>query len=178
MATVIVGVTGSIAAYKSCELVRVLVKAGHDVKVIMTVAATKFAAPLTFQTLSRNPVFVDQFELPSEWKPEHISLADDADLLVIAPCTANVMARMTYGLADDLLTATALATRAPIVIAPAMNTGMWDNVATQANVKTLISRGVLFVDADSGELACGDYGKGRMAEPEAIARVVEQIVSQ
>jgi phosphopantothenoylcysteine decarboxylase/phosphopantothenate--cysteine ligase len=85
---------------------------------------------------------------------------------------------MTYGLADDLLTATALATRAPIVIAPAMNTGMWDNVATQANVKTLISRGVLFVDADSGELACGDYGKGRMAEPEAIARVVEQIVSQ
>ena len=171
MATVIVGVTGSIAAYKSCELVRVLVKAGHDVKVIMTVAATKFVAPLTFQTL-------DQFELPSEWKPEHISLADDADLLVIAPCTANVMARMTYGLADDLLTATALATRAPIVIAPAMNTGMWDNVATQANVKTLISRGVLFVDADSGELACGDYGKGRMAEPEAIARVVEQIVSQ
>ena len=123
MATVLLGVTGSIAAYKACELTRLLVKGGHDVHVIMTQAATHFVVPLTFRTLSRNPVCLDLFDEPEEWVPGHISLAERADALVIAPCSANVLAKLAHGLADDMLTATALATGAPLVIAPAMNTG-------------------------------------------------------
>ena len=168
MSTILLGVTGSIAAYKACELTRLFVKGGHDVHVIMTEAATRFVSPLTFRTLSRNPVALDMFDEPSEWAPGHISLAERADALVIAPCTANVVAKLAHGLADDMLTATALATRAPLVIAPAMNTGMWDNPATQANLATLASRGAIFVDADTGDLACGTSGKGRMADPQTV----------
>ena len=168
MSTILLGVTGSIAAYKACELTRLFVKAGHDVHVIMTEAATRFVTPLTFRTLSRNPVSIDMFDAPAEWVPGHISLAERADTLVIAPCTANVIAKLAHGLADDMLTATALATRAPLVIAPAMNTGMWDNPATQANLVALASRGVTFVDAATGDLACGTSGKGRMADPQAV----------
>ena len=168
MSDLLLGVTGSIAAYKACELTRLLVKAGHDVHVVMTQAATRFVAPLTFRTLSRNPVALDLFDEPEEWVPGHISLAERAKMLVIAPCSANVMAKLAHGLADDMLSATALATKAPLVIAPAMNTGMWENPATQANLATLKGRGVLFVDADVGDLACGTTGKGRMAEPQAI----------
>ena len=141
---IVLGVTGSIAAYKACELVRCFVKAGDDVRVVMTEAATKFVTPLTFQTLSRNPVGVDPFALPEEWKPEHISLAA-ADAVVVAPATANVLAKMAHGLADDLLTATLLATRAPIFVAPAMNDGMWANAATQENVSALAARGIRIV---------------------------------
>lgn len=168
MATILLGVTGSIAAYKACELTRLFIKGSHDVHVIMTQAAMRLVTPLTFRTLSRNPVSLDLFDEPEEWVPGHISLAARADVFVIAPCTANVMAKLTHGLADDLLTSTALAVRAPIVIAPAMNVDMWENPATQANFETLKKRGVAFVEADTGDLACGTTGKGRMAEPVAI----------
>ena len=176
MATILLGVTGSIAAYKACELTRLLVKDGHDVQVLMTAAATKFVAALTFRTLSRNPVTEDMFDEPDQWVPGHVALADRAELLVVAPCTANVMAKLAHGLADDLLTATALATRAPILLAPAMNTQMWEHPATQANAKTLLDRGVRFVDSDTGDLACGVSGKGRMAEAAEIAATVRQIL--
>ena len=168
---IVLGVTGSIAAYKACELVRLFVKRGDDVRVVMTAAAREFVTPLTFQTLSRNPVGIDQFALPVEWKPEHIAYAD-ADAVVVAPATANIIAKMAHGLADDLLSSTLLATRSPIFVAPAMNDGMWDNPATQANIEILKSRGVRFIDPDSGELACGTAGKGRVAAPEEICSAV------
>ena len=162
------GITGSIAAYKACELVRGFVKAGDEVRVVMTAAATKFVTPLTFQTLSRNPVGVDQFAAPSQWRPEHVAIADSVDLAIVAPATANTLAKMRYGLADNLLTATLLATRAPVVVAPAMNTGMWESAVTQENLAALRARGVTVVEPGDGELACGVKGKGRMMEPEAI----------
>lgn len=165
---ILLGVTGSIAAYKACELVRLFVKNGDEVTVVMTDAATKFVSPLSFQTLSRNPVFVDQFAPPVSWKPEHISLAEAADLVVVAPATANIIAKMRYGIADNLLSAVLLATRAPTVVAPAMNTGMWESAVTQENIAALAARGVVVVEPDDGELACGVKGKGRMMEPEAI----------
>ena len=168
MRKILLGVTGSIAAYKAAELIRLFVKNGDEVTVVMTEAATKFVAPLTFQTLARNPVFVDQFAPPASWKPEHISLAEAADLVLVAPATANTIAKMRYGLADNLLTATLLATRAPIVIAPAMNTGMWESPVTQENIAALKSRGVKVIEPGDGELACGVKGKGRMMEPEKI----------
>lgn len=168
---IVLGVTGSIAAYKACELVRLFVKRGDDVRVVMTAAAREFVTPLTFQTLSRNPVGIDQFALPAEWKPEHIAYAD-ADAVVVAPATANIIAKMAHGLADDLLSSTLLATRSPIFVAPAMNDGMWDNPATQANIEILKSRGVRFIDPGSGELACGTAGKGRFAAPEEICSAV------
>lgn len=168
MATIVLGVTGSIAAYKACELTRLFVKGGHDVRVIMTQAGARFVSPLTFRTLSRNPVATDPFDEPDEWVPGHISLAESARLLVIAPCTANVLAKLAHGLADDMLTATALATKAPLLIAPAMNAGMWENPATQANLATLAARGVTLVDAGTGDLACGTSGKGRMAEAQEV----------
>ncbi len=165
---VVLGVTGSIAAYKACELVRLLVKRGDDVHVVMTEHARAFVTPLTFQTLSRNPVACDLFADPQDWKPGHVSLAASADLVVVAPATANILAKMAHGIADDLLSSTLLATKAPVVVAPAMNTGMWENAATQENVGRLRARGVRFVETASGELACGTSGPGRMAEPQAI----------
>ncbi len=170
MRKIVLGVTGSIAAYKAAELVRLFVKAGDDVHVVMTEGACEFVKPLTFQTLSRNPVLVDQFAPPVSWKPEHISLAEAADLVVVAPATANTIAKMRYGIADNLLTATLLATRAPIVVAPAMNDGMWENPVTRENIAALRGRGIKVVDPDDGELACGKSGKGRMMEPEAIIK--------
>ena len=165
---VVLGVTGSIAAYKACELVRLLVKRGDDVHVVMTEHARAFVTPLTFQTLSRNPVECDLFEDPQDWKPGHVSLAAAADLVVVAPATANILAKMAHGIADDLLSSTLLATKAPVVVAPAMNTGMWENPATQANVATLAARGVRIVSPGVGDLACGTAGAGRMAEPDEI----------
>ena len=165
---VVLGVTGSIAAYKACELVRQLVKRGNDVHVVMTEHARAFVTPLTFQTLSRNPVGCDLFEDPPDWKPGHISLAAAADLVVVAPATANILAKMAHGIADDLLSSTLLATKAPVVVAPAMNDGMWENPATQANLAALASRGVRVVSPGTGELACGTSGTGRMAEPSEI----------
>ncbi len=165
---VLLGVTGSIAAYKAAELVRLFVKGGDDVTVVMTPAAARFVQPLTFQTLSRNQVCVDQFAPPSEWKPEHIALAESADAVIVAPATANTLAKMRFGIADNLLTSILLATRAPIFVAPAMNDGMWANAATQENLATLKARGVKVIEPDDGELACGSSGKGRMAPPQSI----------
>lgn len=171
---IVLGVTGSIAAYKACELVRLFVRGGDDVRVVMTSAAREFVTPLTFQTLSRNAVGFDQFAPPAEWKPEHIAYAD-ADAVVVAPATANTIAKMAHGIADDLLSSTLLATRAPVFVAPAMNDGMWDNPATQANLATLRGRGVKVIDPDSGPLACGTEGKGRFAAPETICAAVRSI---
>lgn len=168
---IVLGVTGSIAAYKACELVRLFAKGGYDVRVVMTAAAQEFVTPLTFRTLSRNPVGTDQFAPPEEWRPEHIAFAD-AGAVVVAPATANVIAKMAHGIADDLLTATLLATRAPVFVAPAMNDGMWENPATQENIATIRSRGVTVIGPAAGELACGSEGKGRMAEPTDIFNIV------
>ena len=165
---VLIGVTGSVAAYKAAELVRLFVKNGDDVRVVMTPAACEFVKPLTFQTLSRNPVAVEQFAQPVEWKPEHISLAEWADVAIVAPATANTIAKMAYGIADNLLTATLLATRAKIAVAPAMNDGMWGAAATAENIEKLRARGVLVMSPREGELACGRSGLGRMPEPEEI----------
>ncbi len=165
---VVLGVTGSIAAYKACEIVRLFVKRGDDVHVVMTAHACEFVTPLTFRTLSRNPVECDMFADPQDWKPGHISLAESADLVVVAPATANIMAKMAHGIADDLLSSTLLATKARIVVAPAMNSAMWDNPATQANMETLKARGVRFIAPGDGDLACGTSGRGRMAEPEEV----------
>ena len=175
---IVLGVTGSIAAYKACELVRLIVKAGWGVSVVMTDAATKFVTPLTFQTLSRRPVALDPFALVDDWKPGHIALAELADVFLVAPCTANVMAKMAHGIADDELTATALACQGRIMIAPAMNVGMWENQATQANLKTLQSRGVLSIEPESGELACGTTGRGRMASPEVIFSALQDALKE
>ena len=176
MRRILLGVTGSIAAYKAAELVRLFVRNGDTVTVVMTEAATRFVTPLTFQTLSKNPVFVDQFAAPVSWKPEHVSLADEAELAVVAPATANTIAKLRYGIADNLLTATLLATKAPIVVAPVMNTGMLENPVTRENIAALAARGMKIVDPDSGELACGASGKGRMPEPAEIFAACQQSV--
>ena len=166
---IVLGVTGGIAAYKSAELVSRLRHLGAEVHVIMTRNATEFVSPLTFQTLSANQVVTDTFQAPEYWNVEHVALAKLAEVFVIAPATANIMAKMAAGIADDMLSTTVLATKAPVLVAPAMNTGMWTAEATRANVKTLCERGVRFVGPDSGILACGDEGAGRMSEPETIA---------
>ena len=174
---IVLGVTGSIAAYKAAELVRCAVNRDWQVSVVMTRSALEFVGELTFRTLSRHPVAVDMFSDRDDWRPEHISLAERADLLLVAPCTANVLAKLAHGIADDLLCCTALATRAPIVIAPAMNEGMWDHPATRANVQTLRDRGAGIVDVGDGDLACGYQGKGRMAAVETIMTAVERVVA-
>jgi len=166
--TVLIGVTGCVAIYKACDIIRGLQKAGVRCKVVMTESATHFVNPLLFRSLTREPVAVGLFDDKPGDPIHHISLAKEADVFLIAPCTANVMAKMANGIADDLLTTTALATQAKIVIAPAMNVNMYEHVATQKNMAELKSRGVTFVDSDSGYLACGDVGKGRLADPNTI----------
>ena len=173
---IVLGVTGGIAAYKSAVLVSRLRHLGASVHVIMTRNATEFVSPLTFQTLSANQVVTDTFQAPEYWNVEHVALAKLAEIFVIAPATANIMAKMACGIADDMLSTTVLATRAPILVAPAMNTGMWNAAATMANVKTLRERGVMFVGPESGILACGDEGAGRMSEPDDIADAIGSIL--
>ena len=166
-------VTGSIAAYKACEVVRALVRRGDEVRVAMTPAACRFVTPLTFTTLSRNPVVVDQFETPADWRPGHVSLAEWADFAVVAPATANTIAKMRHGIADNFVSSALLATRAKKVVAPAMNDAMWDAGATQENVSALAAAGVVFVGPGNGSLACGSDGRGRMAEPEEIVEALK-----
>lgn len=173
---VVLGVTGGIAAYKSAEVVSRLRKLGARVHVIMTKNATEFVAPLTFETLSANPVVTDTFARPATWEVEHIALAKLADVFVIAPATANILAKMACGIADDMLSTTVLATKAPVLVAPAMNTGMWTAEATRRNVETLRGRGVHFVGPDAGFLACGDSGAGRMSEPAEIVDAIAAIL--
>ena len=166
---VVLGVTGGIAVYKACELLRLLQKRGIDVFVVMTQNACRFVAPLTFETLSGHPVAVDTFDRPQTWEVEHIALAKRADLFLIAPATANIMGKIACGIADDMLSTTVMATRAPVLVAPAMNTGMWENAAVQQNVKTLRARGVEIVAPVSGHLACGDNGAGKLEDVAVIA---------
>ena len=166
---VVLGVTGGIAVYKACELLRLLQKRGIDVFVVMTQNACRFVAPLTFETLSGHPVAVDTFDRPQTWEVEHIALAKRADLFLLAPATANIMGKMACGVADDMLSTTVMATRAPVLVAPAMNTGMWENAAVQQNVKTLRARGVEIVAPVSGHLACGDSGAGKLEDVAVIA---------
>ena len=166
--TVILGVTGGIAVYKAVELLRLLTKAGARVHVVMTKAAAEFVAPLTFQTLSGNPVHSELFNLISEQEISHISLADRADLFIIAPATANFVGKLANGIADDLLTTTVMATKAPVVIVPAMNVNMYDNSIYQENEARLKQHGYVFVEPATGWLACGWEGKGKMQEPAVI----------
>ena len=173
---VCLGVSGGIAAYKACELVSRLKKLGADVRVVMTRNAQKLVSPLTFETLSGHQVAVDTFE--HAYEIEHIALAKAADLFLIAPATANVIAKLSAGLADDILTTTALAMTAPVVIAPAMNTAMYKNAATQANIRVLAERGVTFIGPERGRLACGDEDIGRMTEPDEIARRVCELLTR
>ena len=174
---IVLGVTGGIAAYKSAEIVSRLRHLGARVHVIMTRNATEFVSPLTFQTLSANPVVTDIFAAPEYWNVEHVALARLAEVFVIAPATANILAKMACGIADDMLSTTVLATKAPILAAPAMNTGMWTAAATQANISMLRERGVQFIGPDSGILACGDEGAGRMSEPEDIVAEIDRILN-
>lgn len=179
--TIIIGVTGSIAAYKAADLVSQLRQRGHTIHVVMTPNAKNFITPLTLQTLSRNPVLHDLSEegSPSEtsWHPGHIELADIADLLLIAPASASAIARLSYGFADDALCAVVLATRAPVLIAPAMNGKMWEHHATCENVQRLKSRGITFVGPASGLLACGYEGTGRLIDTAEIISQAEKILS-
>ncbi len=165
---VILGVTGGIAAYKAVELLRLLTKAGADVHVIMTRSAQEFVTPLTFQTLSSNPVHTELFNLIAEREIGHISLADRADLFIIAPATANCIAKIAGGLADDMLSTTVMATRAPVLIAPAMNVNMFTNPLYRSNERRLRRLGYLFVAPEKGALACGWEGEGKLAAPEVI----------
>lgn len=165
---IVLGVTGGIAAYKSADLASRLVKAGALVDVVMTAAATEFVRPLTFQALTHRPVALDMFSLLQETEIGHVSLGQRAALMIIAPATANTIAKLAHGLADNLLATTALACRGPILIAPAMESGMWDNPATTVNMETLRRRGFHVVGPESGRLASGGYGRGRMSEPEIL----------
>ena len=171
---IVLGVTGWIAAYKAAELARLMIKKKWEVSVVMTQAATRFVGELTFRALTCRPVVLDLFQEAKTWRPTHISMADWADVFVIAPCTANVMAKLAHGLADDALTATALACAAPLVVAPAMNEKMWIHPATQDNVRILKKRGVGVVDVEQGELACGYEGRGRLAALDIIVAAVEK----
>ena len=171
---IVLGVTGSIAAHKAADLASLLTKARRDVRVVLPVDAQQFITPLPFKTLTRNPVVTNLYDEDEGWKPTHIELADTADLLVIAPATANVIAKLAHGISDDALTCIALALnpKAKILIAPAMNGKMWLHAATQANVATLKQRGVEFIGPDEGMLSCGYEGVGRLWPVEKIAERV------
>ncbi|MGH7899237.1 MAG: bifunctional phosphopantothenoylcysteine decarboxylase/phosphopantothenate--cysteine ligase CoaBC, partial [Candidatus Binatia bacterium] len=171
--TVVLGLTGGIACYKGAELVRALVKENAEVRVIMTRGAREFVTPLTLQTLCGHPVATDTFDLTQESEIGHIQLADSADVLMVAPATANVIAKLAHGIADDLLTTVSLATRAPIVVAPAMNVNMYRNPAVQQNLQQLERRGVRLVAPEEGLLACGYEGPGRLASELALLEAVK-----
>jgi len=172
--TIVLGVTGGIAAYKACELVSLLRRQGHEVWCVMTESATKLVTPLTFETLTGHPVAVDAFSRKTPHDIEHIALARRADVVCVAPATANCLAKYAHGIADNLLATTLLATRAPVLLAPAMNTAMWEHPATVANVELLKQRGVAFVGPETGHLACGEEGAGRMTDVDAIAKAVSE----
>ena len=171
--TIVLGVCGGIAAYKAVEVVSRLIKAGAKVHVIMTESATRFVTPLTFREISGQPVYTSMWEEPKLWNVEHIALAQRADLFVVAPATANMIGKLAHGIADDFLSTTVMATKAPVLLAPAMNTNMFLNPATQANLATLRSRGFHVMEPASGILACGTEGVGRLPEPEDIVERID-----
>ncbi|MCG8525986.1 MAG: phosphopantothenoylcysteine decarboxylase [Opitutales bacterium] len=173
---IVLGVTGSIAAYKAADITSQLVKLGAHVRVIMTESAAKFITPLTLQTLSRNRVYTSMWDAVDNWEPDHIDLADHSDLLLVAPATAQTIANFAHGNAPDLLSNTYLATRAPVMIAPAMNGKMLEHPATRSNIDTLRGRGVQFVDPVEGMLACGYVGNGKLASVETICENVREFL--
>ena len=173
--TILLGVTGGIAAYKSASLASLLVKAGAEVRVIMTENAKNFITPITFETLTGHKCITDTFDRNFEFSVEHVSLAQKADAIMIAPATANVIAKLAHGLADDMLTTTVLASKAPKIIAPAMNTGMYENPVTQDNLALLQKYGMEVVTPASGRLACGDVGAGKMPEPETLIEYIYKV---
>jgi phosphopantothenoylcysteine decarboxylase / phosphopantothenate---cysteine ligase len=175
---IVLGVSGGIAAYKACEIVRELTKEGANVRVVLTAAGEKFITPLTLQTLSRNPVAADLFSLISESEIGHIALAQRADLLMIAPATANIIGKIRNGIADDMLSTIVMAAKAPLLLAPAMNEQMYASTAVQENLAVLKSRGVHFVEPDEGELACGTVGPGRLAEVGKILEMARIVLSE
>jgi len=176
MANVVMAVGGGIAAYKAATLCSLLKKQGHQVQVLMTDHATRFIAPLTFQSLSQNPVVTDTFAEPNPTEIAHIAMADRADAFVVVPATANLIAKLALGIADDMVTSTALAVTSPVIVAPAMNVHMYEHPTVQENLEKLRRRGVVVVSPNSGPLACGYTGKGRLAEPDEIRDVVEAVL--
>jgi phosphopantothenoylcysteine decarboxylase/phosphopantothenate--cysteine ligase len=177
MALIALGVCGGIGAYKAVEVARGLQKRGHDVAAIMTRSARNFVGPVTFEAITRRRVVTDQFAEGMNSEIEHIALATDAALLLVVPATANVIGKFAHGIADDFLTSLYLATRAPVLMAPAMNTNMWEHDAVRANLETLRGRGIRFVDPGAGYLACGWIGKGRLAEPDDVVAAADAILS-
>ncbi len=171
---VVIGVAGGIAAYKALDVVSRLKKNSINVHVIMTKSAQQFVTPLSFQSLSQNYVVKDMFDEPKTWEMEHISLAQKADLFVIVPATANIIGKIANGIADDMLTTTVMATKAPVLMAPAMNTNMYENIILQQNIKKLKNMGYNFIEPDTGRLACGDIGKGKLPDPEKIVHEIMQ----
>lgn len=174
--SVVLGVTGGIAVYKAVDVVSRLRKKGIEVNVVMTKNAQQFVSPVTFQAIANNPVVTDMFDEPKTWDTEHISLAQKADVFLIAPATANIIGKMIGGIADDMLSTTVMATNAPVVVAPAMNTNMYLNPVVQRNIEALKELGVEFVEPASGRLACGDIGVGKLASPEDIVDYVEHVL--
>jgi phosphopantothenoylcysteine decarboxylase/phosphopantothenate--cysteine ligase len=172
MKSIVLGVSGGIACYKAAEIVSALVRKGHRVDVIMTENAQKFVTPLTFQTLSQNKVITDMFELTEHWDIRHISLAKKADVFAVVPATANVIGKIAAGVADDMLTTTIMAVKCRKIIAPAMNTAMWENPIVQGNVKKLKEYGYEVLETDSGRLACGDTGSGKLLPWEQIVQII------
>ena len=175
---IVLGVTGGIAAYKACEIVRVLRKEGAGVRVILSASGARFITPLTLQTLSKNPVYTDLFDLITESEIGHISLAQRANLLLIAPATANILGKIRGGIADDMLSTVVMATAAPVLLAPAMNTRMYASAAVRENVEVLRERGFTFVEPDEGELACGTVGPGRLADTEKIVEMARILLAE
>jgi phosphopantothenoylcysteine decarboxylase/phosphopantothenate--cysteine ligase len=176
--TVVLGITGGIAAYKAADLASKLTQAGAKVEIVMTEAATKFITPFTLRNITHRPVVTDMFELASEWSVEHVALAEAADVVVVAPATANTIARLAAGIADDMLGTVVLATKAPVVIAPAMNDLMYSNKVTQENIKKLKARGFNFIEPEYGRLASGKMGRGRLPETSKIIEAIEQALGQ
>lgn len=176
--TIVLGVTGGIAIYKSADLASKLTQAGAKVEVIMTESAMKFVSPLTFRSVTNRPVVTSLWEMASEFSIEHVALADAADIVLIAPATANIIAKLANGIADDSLTSTVLATKAPVVIAPAMHTNMWQNSITKENIAKLKARGFTIVDPGYGHLASGGVGEGRLADTEKIIGTVKQVLGR
>lgn len=174
---VLLGVTGSIAAFKAVDLMRMMQRKGWDVWVVMTSCATQYAGPLTFRTLSGNPVVTGTFAEMEQVTYTHLALAENAAAMVVAPCSAQTIARLAHGFADDILSCTAISITAPLLVAPAMNVDMWQNAAVQENVETLKRRGVRFVGPGTGLLACKVEGEGRLCELEEIVAAVERAMS-
>ena len=175
--TIVLAITGGIAAYKAAELASQLTQAGAKVETVMTEAATRFITPLTLRNITGRPVVTNMFELASEYSVEHIALAEAADLVVIAPATANTIAKVAAGIADNMLGCVVLATLAPVVIAPAMNDNMYQNPVTQENIAKLKTRGFIIIDPERGRLASGKMGRGRLPETPRIIEVIEEVLN-